>query len=197
QRIMLTGKPIIGQVEKKMLLDGRTGWALVSKIPLKDAAGRVFGTCGISKDITALKNAEDALQEANTQLARQKSQLEQALAELQAAQQKLIELANITWVARLAFCVAHEVRNPLNILGMGLGYLANEASVTENPANKEILAEMQEALRRSDSVIAALMEGAAANNPTFESSEVAATLDLALSMLKGKAAGDGLPSSME
>ena len=52
QQIMTTGQAITGQVEKKRLLDGRTGWALVSKIPLLDASGELIGTCGISKTMT-------------------------------------------------------------------------------------------------------------------------------------------------
>jgi len=186
QRIMRTGKAIIGQVEKKKLLDGRTGWALISKILLKDASGQIIGTCGISKDITALKNAEDALHEANIELAGQKSQLEQALSELKAAQQQLIELENIQWIARLAFCVAHELRNPHNILNMGIEYLSSEPSVKANAASEEILARMKEALHRSDDVIAALMDGVVSSSLKIESSEIARTLELALKMMKSK-----------
>ena len=54
QRIIRTGLPITGQVERKRLLDGRTGWALVAKIPLRDTSEEIIGTCGISKDITEL-----------------------------------------------------------------------------------------------------------------------------------------------
>ena len=89
QQIMLTETPIMGKVEKKALLDGRTGWALVSKIPLRDIAGKIIGTCGISKDITALKTAEEALHAANAELASQKAQLEQSLAELKSANEEL------------------------------------------------------------------------------------------------------------
>lgn len=103
QQIMLTQTPIIGKVEKKLLLDGRTGWALVSKIPLRDIAGNIVGTCGISKDITALKLTEEALQTANANLASQKMQLEKSLAdlkstneELKAAQQRLAQLEKTT-----------------------------------------------------------------------------------------------------
>lgn len=99
QRIMLTGTPIMGKVEKKLLLDGRTGWALVSKIPLRDITGKIIGTCGISKDITELKTAEEALQALNADLASQKGKLEESFAELKrkneelnAAQQRLIQL---------------------------------------------------------------------------------------------------------
>jgi len=83
QELMRLGKSITGKEEKKRLLDGRTGWALVTKIPLRDADGGIIGTCGISKDITALKETEEALHRANAALASQKALLEQSMAELQ------------------------------------------------------------------------------------------------------------------
>ena len=83
QELMRAGKSIAGKEEKKQLLDGRTGWALVTKIPLRAADGNIIGTCGISKDITALKETEEALYKANAALASQKALLEQSMAELQ------------------------------------------------------------------------------------------------------------------
>jgi PAS domain S-box-containing protein len=83
QELMRLGKSITGKEEKKRLLDGRTGWALVTKIPLRDADVGIIGTCGISKDITALKETEEALHRANAALASQKALLEQSMAELQ------------------------------------------------------------------------------------------------------------------
>jgi PAS domain S-box-containing protein len=61
--LMQTGDSVTGKEEKKLLLDGRTGWALVDKIPLRDAEGAIIGTCGISKDITRLKEAEEAMRD--------------------------------------------------------------------------------------------------------------------------------------
>ena len=89
QELMRRGQSISGKEEKKRLLDGRTGWALVTKIPLRDADGSIIGTCGISKDITALKETEEALYKANAALASQKALLEQSMAELQQTKQEL------------------------------------------------------------------------------------------------------------
>ncbi len=89
QELMRLGKTINGKEEKKLLLDGRTGWALVTKIPLRDANGSIIGTCGISKDITALKETEEALYKANAELAAQKALLEESMAELQKTKQEL------------------------------------------------------------------------------------------------------------
>jgi PAS domain S-box-containing protein len=61
QQIIRTGSPIIGKVEREVAKDGAETWALTSKMPLRDQGGEIVGTFGISKDITAFKQAEHAL----------------------------------------------------------------------------------------------------------------------------------------
>ncbi|MEO6276366.1 PAS domain-containing protein [Roseateles sp.] len=62
QEILRTGQPMIGKVEKETWKDGRPeSWKLTTKMPLRDNAGAIIGTFGISKDITALKQTEAAL----------------------------------------------------------------------------------------------------------------------------------------
>jgi PAS domain S-box-containing protein len=63
-RIMETGKALLGFVEKETWPDGKTAWALTSKLPLRDASGRLVGTLGISKDITEEKLAQERLERA-------------------------------------------------------------------------------------------------------------------------------------
>ena len=61
QQILRTGVPILDKVERETLPGGGFNWVITSKLPLRDKQGRLIGTCGISRDITALKNAEQAL----------------------------------------------------------------------------------------------------------------------------------------
>lgn len=61
QEIMRTGKPLIGKLENEAHSDGRVTRSLSTKVPWRDSAGNVIGTFGISKDITALKEAEAKL----------------------------------------------------------------------------------------------------------------------------------------
>jgi two-component system, sensor histidine kinase and response regulator len=96
QKIILTGNPIVGHEEKETWPDGSETWVSTTKVPLRDASGKMMGTFGISRDITARKLAEIALQEAkeNAEAAnRAKSEF----------------LANMS----------HEIRTPLNgVIGM-------------------------------------------------------------------------------
>ncbi|MBI5690348.1 MAG: SpoIIE family protein phosphatase [Verrucomicrobia bacterium] len=63
QEIIRTGRPIIAKIERLTKLDGTKGWASSTKMPWRDAAGRIIGTFGLTRDITAAKDAEDKLNE--------------------------------------------------------------------------------------------------------------------------------------
>ncbi len=62
QEIIRTGIPVIDKEEKETWPDGRETWVLTTKLPLKDSAGRVLGTMGISQDITERKRVEQELE---------------------------------------------------------------------------------------------------------------------------------------
>jgi PAS domain S-box-containing protein len=61
QQILRNGVALHGKVEKEILNDGTEHWALTDKMPLRDKAGKIVGTIGISKDITNLKRIETQL----------------------------------------------------------------------------------------------------------------------------------------
>ena len=60
QKVMLTGKPVI-QEEKETWPDGHVTWAATIKLPLRDEAGEIIGTFGLSRDITERKRAQEEL----------------------------------------------------------------------------------------------------------------------------------------
>lgn len=61
QEIIKTGKPLIGKEEKESWLNGTLTWVSTSKIPLCNDSGEIIGTCGITRDITELKENEREL----------------------------------------------------------------------------------------------------------------------------------------
>lgn len=61
QAIMRTGEPIIGRVDLLTKRDGTQAWGSVTKMPWRDTAGRIIGTFGLSRDVTAAKLTEDQL----------------------------------------------------------------------------------------------------------------------------------------
>jgi PAS domain S-box-containing protein len=102
QEIIRTGNPIIGRVEKEAHPDGRVTWALSSKMPLRDSRGEIIGTFGISKDITALKEAEEQLEKVHRQL---------------------VTVSREAGMAEIATNVLHNVGNVLNSVVVSTGLI--------------------------------------------------------------------------
>ncbi len=192
QRVVKTGEAIYGKVEKKILPDGNTGWTLTTKLPLRGPDGEVIGTCGMSRDITALKVAETSLEqernrlnEANSDLSRSQALLERKLAELEktyaelkAAQKALIDAEKAQSVARLAIGVAHEVKNPLAILRMGVDFFASQPTTDET--GKLVLKEMCDAMRRADNIINEMMIFSESGDLKLAPVQVGSVIDEAL-----------------
>ena len=192
QRVIASGEAIAGKVEKKELPDGTVGWTLTTKLPLRSPSGEVIGTCGMSRDITALMEAETALEQernrlkiTNADLARSQGMLERKLgelekthAELKAAQARLIEAEKAQSVGRLALGVAHEVKNPLAIIQTGLDFFSTQVAGDESVAL--VLREMGDAVRRADSIISELMVFSSSTELALIPAQVSEVIDAAL-----------------
>jgi PAS domain S-box-containing protein len=68
QRVMRTGEPMIEKEEKEVWADGREFWVSTSKLPMRDPEGNIVGVFGVSRDITPLKRAMNALERRSNQL---------------------------------------------------------------------------------------------------------------------------------
>jgi two-component system, sensor histidine kinase and response regulator len=64
KEIIRTGRPLVNKEEKETWEDGHITWVTSTKMPLKDARGKIIGTFGISRDITRRKTAEQELRHA-------------------------------------------------------------------------------------------------------------------------------------
>ena len=110
QRIMRSGMPVVGLEEKETWPDGHETWVSTTKLPSADPDGKIVGTFGISRDITARKRADAEIALANRRL-------QAAIAE---ATEKTLqaELANSAKGEFLAN-MSHEIRTPMNgVIGM-------------------------------------------------------------------------------
>jgi PAS domain S-box-containing protein len=123
QRIMRTGQPIVGLVERETWQGGLVSWVLTTKVPWRDKAGNIIGTFGISKDITALKQAEERLEQTHHQL-------------VQASRQ--------AGMAEVATGVLHNVGNVLNSVNVSANLVADRLRQAPGPA----LAKLVELLRQ-------------------------------------------------
>jgi len=95
QEIIRTGQPLLNLEEKETWPDRPATWVSTTKMPLRDAAGNIIGTFGVSRDITDRKQAEEALArayaEVEQQVAERTAALQQETAERERLQEEVIE----------------------------------------------------------------------------------------------------------
>ena len=72
QRVVQTGQPLVGIEEQETWPDGRETWVSTTKMPLRDQAGRILGTFGISRDITERRHIERTLAERTVELSKER-----------------------------------------------------------------------------------------------------------------------------
>jgi sigma-B regulation protein RsbU (phosphoserine phosphatase) len=76
---MRTGVPIVDYEEKETWPDKEDTWVSTTKMPLRDAQGKIIGTFGISRDITEKKRAAEKLARLTEELRAKNKSLEQDL----------------------------------------------------------------------------------------------------------------------
>lgn len=121
-------------------------WLLTSKVPFKDPVTNETLLVGISRDITEQKQNQ--------------VKLEKAILELRKTQKELIEAEKLKIVGRLAAGVAHEVKNPLNIILMAADTLCEEG--IEEVERQELCQEIRKAVQKANNVIFELLDFSAA-----------------------------------
>lgn len=120
------------------------------KVPIRDEERDRTLLVGISEDITERVEAREQLKKLNENLFEKNKELE-------STQMQLIQAAKMESIGRLAAGVAHEVKNPLAMLLMGVEYL--DSGIDPDDENIEIiLNEMREAIERADDIVRGLVD---------------------------------------
>lgn len=76
--------------------------------------------------------------------------------QLHQAQEKLMQAEKMESIGRLAAGIAHEVKNPLAIIQMGMDYLTPE--LPDDPSSKEVTNDINDAVQRANQVIHGLLD---------------------------------------
>jgi len=165
-------------IEENQAPHGEKRYVNVIKTPIHDARGRTIGIQGIFWDITEQKRAEEQLRQANEELLR-------SHADLKAAQLQLIQAAKMESIGTLAAGVAHEVKNPLATLTMGVNYL-DRALANKDSNLLLVLEEMRAAILRADTVTRGLLDFAAAHRLDMQRENLNSLIEHTLVLLRHK-----------
>lgn len=116
-------------------------WLAFTAAPLHDADGKLIGAIETLQDVTERLRAEESLREhqnhleslvasrtaqlaeANTELERDRHELELLLSKVEEAQQQLLQSEKMAAIGQLAAGVAHEINNPVGYVNSNLGTL--------------------------------------------------------------------------
>ena len=191
QQVLLSGQPVVNREEKTVDVQGHTHWALLTKVPWFSEDGRVQGLVCLKRDITEQKMAEEGLMQANGNLAASREEVLAAMGKIQAAHQELrdmqlqlIEAEKMKSIGRLAAGVAHEVKNPLAIVKMGIEFLSQSAPADATAGL--ILKEMGDAVQRADDVIRGLLDFSAPKKIEVKEENLNGVIDQALKLVRGE-----------
>ncbi len=172
----LTGRTPTYELEHRLRhKDGSYRWILARAVALRDAQGRPVRMAGSHVDLTERRQAEEQLQRAYTELSRNEVTLQAALQKLQTAneelqttQMQLIQAAKLESLGTLAAGVAHEVKNPLQTILMGLDYL--DTTLPGGNGNTTlVLSDMRDAVTRANEIVREMLQLSAATD--FEPKE--------------------------
>ena len=146
------------------------------KIPVvEEDTGRRL-VVGISEDITEQVKSREQLEHLNRNLM-------DTNRELQQTQMQLIQAEKLESIGRLAAGVAHEVKNPLAMLLLGVDYLTG--GVDPEDANVEkILTQMREAIERADRIVRGLVDFSSQRSLSREPVQLKGLVDEVLLLVK-------------
>ncbi|MCG7533429.1 PAS domain-containing protein [Pseudoalteromonas sp. OOF1S-7] len=142
------------EVEEQALHpDGQLHTYISVKFPIYDKSGDFYGLCGISTDITYLKQTEQRVRELNAELelrVEERTQqlndsntaLLESLKQVKSTQAKLIKTEKMATLSNMFAGIAHEMNTPLGVCVTAISHLQNCAkSVVQQVKNQTLTAQ--------------------------------------------------------
>ena len=174
RQVAETGESV--EYEEVIHFQGREIHSLAWSFPIYDREGKLSGVGGMSTDISQRIEMENKLKKAN-------KSIESAYEELRMTQLALIQAEKMESIGRLAAGVAHEVKNPLAMLLMGIDYLDGlPQGVDKNLP--EILKEMRTAVTRAEAIVHGLVDFSAQRQMEYSKVDMNFIVDSCLPFLR-------------
>jgi signal transduction histidine kinase len=180
-----TRKAVLNREVELVQADGTKRWFLSTRVPLRDEVGGVQSLLCIDRDITDRKKSEQRLVALNADLFAALADLKNAHEELRSVQLQLIEAEKMKSIGRLAAGVAHEVKNPLAVIRMGIDFFSQNV-VGKDPLAGEVLEEMLQSIARADEVIKGLLDYSAPRDLELAESGLNEIVEHALTLVRGE-----------
>jgi len=170
--VMLTGDTLdIPEEEVQTGADdpGGSFWLHTVKVPITDPSSGRSLLLGISEDITERKRLDQNLTRTSE--------------ELKTVQLQLIQAEKMESIGRLAAGVAHEVKNPLALILMGLEYMDSGIDPTDENL-PVIIKEMREAVSRADNIIRGLVDFSSSRQLTLKRQDLRPIVEHAMLLVR-------------
>jgi signal transduction histidine kinase len=101
---------------------------------------------------------------------------------LEQAQHRLVHAAKMESIGQLAAGVAHEVKNPLAIISMGVEYLAGAPD--RDATEQEVLADMDTAVLRAEKIIRSLLDFSRNRDLDLQAGDISEVINQSLHLVK-------------
>lgn len=139
--VIKTGKPMIDKIERATRPDGVDNYVSTTKIPVRDATGRIVGLAGITRDITRRMRFE--------RLEREKARVEKRLEVLETMNKVKSDFIST---------VSHELRTPLAIVKQLVALIFDETAGPINNKQREIIKRVEANTERLKKLIDDLLD---------------------------------------
>ena len=176
QEIIRSGLPVIAKIERLTRLDGTKGWASTTKLPWRDASGRIIGTFGVTRDVTAAKAVEEELVEERNLLRTTIQEARKTAAELARSNAEL---------EQFAYVASHDLQEPLRAVASCVQLLKKRYEGKLDTRAEEFITHAVEGTKRMQSLITDLLAYSRVGTHAhpFERVECEAVLEEALANL--------------
>lgn len=130
-----------------------------------------------------LQTSKSSLEQQQRSLQEAHANLQRSHEELQTIQLQLIQAEKMESIGRMAAGVAHEVKNPLAVILMGVAYLSKQ--LANGDANVPVvLRDMDDAVQRADAVIRGLLDFSTPSELHFNTEDLNAVIEQAFTLVK-------------